>query len=49
METVLDFIGIGLWIVAVLGLAASMTWVIVKLFPGEKAEEAKAEQTDSGS
>ena len=49
METLLDFIGLGLWIIAVLGLAASMTWVIVKLFPGDKPEEANADQTNSGS
>lgn len=47
MDTVLDFIALGLWIIAVLGLAASITWVIVKLFPGEKPEEA--DQTNSGS
>ena len=49
MDVILDFIGLGLWIIAVLGLAAAITWVIVKLFPGKKPEEAEAGHENSGS
>ncbi len=36
MDTALGLIGVAIWIVCVIGLAASVTWIVVKLFPGEK-------------
>jgi hypothetical protein len=39
METALGFFGIVVWIVSVISLAAAITWVVVKLSPGEKPNE----------
>ena len=41
MDTVLGLIGVVIWIVCVIGLAASITWVVVKFFPGEKPAETR--------
>ncbi|HEY7004550.1 MAG TPA: hypothetical protein VH281_09730 [Gaiellaceae bacterium] len=42
MTTVLGLLGMILWIVAVIGLAAGMTYAVVKLTPerADKSEEA---------
>jgi len=37
MDTFLGLVGIAAWIICVIALAATVTWVIVKLFPGRKA------------
>jgi hypothetical protein len=34
MNTVLGLIGVVVWIVCVIGLAAGITWVVVKVLPG---------------
>jgi hypothetical protein len=34
METVLGLLGMALWIVAVIAIAAAITYVVVRLFPG---------------
>ena len=42
IDTVLGLFGIAVWIVAVIALAAGVTWIVVRLTPGEKpASEAK--------
>jgi hypothetical protein len=43
MATVLGLIGLAVFIVAVIALAASVTWLVVKISPGRK----KAEQSSS--
>lgn len=35
MDTVLGLIGIAAWIAATIGFAASITFVVVRLFPGD--------------
>jgi hypothetical protein len=36
METFLGLIGMAIWIVAVIALASVVTYVVVKLSPGDK-------------
>jgi hypothetical protein len=36
MDTFLGLIGMALWIVATIALAAGITYVVVKLSPGDK-------------
>ena len=36
MDTVLGLIGVAIWIVCIIGLAASVTWAVVKIFPTDK-------------
>jgi hypothetical protein len=44
MDTVLGLIGVIIWIVCVIGLAAGITWLVVKVFPSEKpADTAPAD------
>jgi hypothetical protein len=38
MDTVLGLIGMALWIVAVIAIAAAITFVVVRLFPGSDDE-----------
>ena len=42
METVLGLFGIVVWIVVVVARAAAVTYVVVRLSPGEKAGEPPA-------
>ena len=42
MDTVLGLLGIVVWIVIVIALAAAVTWVVVRLTPGEKSSEPEA-------
>jgi hypothetical protein len=42
MDTVLGLIGIVVWIVAVIGIAAAVTWLVVRVTPGEKAGDTDA-------
>jgi hypothetical protein len=46
METVLGLFGILLWIVAVIALAAGVTWAVIRLSPGGKSG-GKAEEAPS--
>ena len=48
MSTVLSLFGVALYIVAIISIAAAMTWGVVKLFPPKTARE-KAEAKSSGS
>ena len=41
MDTALGLIGIILFAAAVIGLAAAVTWVVVKVSPAEKPDKAK--------
>lgn len=41
METVLGLIGIAVYIVAVIALAAGITYAVVKLSPSKSAKQAK--------
>ena len=40
METALGLIGLVLFAIAVIALAAAVTWVVVKVSPSEKPEKA---------
>jgi hypothetical protein len=46
MDTILGLFGMLLWIAAVMGLAAAITYAVIKLSPGEKA--AKQPEQDAG-
>jgi hypothetical protein len=39
METLLGLLGIVVWIVVVIAIAAGVTWLVVKVTPGEKPDE----------
>jgi hypothetical protein len=43
VDTILGLIGFIVFIPAVIGLAAAMTWVVVKLSPGTREARAKAD------
>ena len=43
MSTVLGLLGVALYIPTIIAIAASVTWVVVKLSPGTKDAKAKAE------
>jgi hypothetical protein len=40
MDTVLGLFGVVIWIVAVIAVAAVVTYVVVKLTPGDKSPKA---------
>ncbi len=42
MDTVLGLLGIVVWIVLVVGLAAAVTYLVVRLTPGEKSADGGA-------
>jgi hypothetical protein len=48
METVLGLIGMVVWILAVIALAAGVTWAVIKLSPGGRSGP-KPEQTPTES
>ena len=41
METVLGLFGIAFWIAGTISLAAGVTYLVVKLFPGDDAAPPK--------
>jgi hypothetical protein len=43
VETVLGLIGLALFIVAVISLAAGVTWTVVKITPAEKRPKKTGE------
>ncbi len=47
MANVLGVIGIFLFIVAVISLAAGITWLVVKLFPAHKPAEPTTDEPAS--
>jgi len=48
METVLGLIGVAVFIVCVVSLAAGVTWVVVRLSPAPASSKPKP-QNDSGA
>jgi hypothetical protein len=50
VDTILGLVGVVIWIVSVIGIAAGVTWLVVKLLPGDKpqAPSGSAEATGSG-
>jgi hypothetical protein len=40
MDTLLGLFGVAIWIVAVIAVAAAVTYVVVKLTPGDKSPKA---------
>jgi hypothetical protein len=45
MDTLLGLVGLGLYIVAIVGLAAAVTFLVVKLSPAQSAKKKAAEDT----
>jgi hypothetical protein len=44
METVLGLLGLLVYIVAIVSLAAGVTWVVVKLSPSKSQKQLEAKQ-----
>jgi hypothetical protein len=44
MDTVLGLIGLLLYIVLIVGLAAGVTWIVVKLSPSKAQKQLEARQ-----
>jgi hypothetical protein len=44
MDTVLGLLGLAVYIVAILGLAAGVTWLVVKLSPSKSQKQLEARQ-----
>jgi hypothetical protein len=42
MSTVLGLLGVAIYIPCIIGIAASVTWVVVKVSPGTKEAAARA-------
>ena len=42
MSTVLGLLGVAIYIPCIIGIAAGVTWVVVKVSPGTKEAAAKA-------
>jgi hypothetical protein len=49
LSTVLSLLGVAVYIVAIISLAAVLTWTVVKLFPPKTAQEKAAARSRSGS
>ena len=43
MEDVLGLLGLLLYVVAIISMAAGVTWLVVKLFPSQEKKKAKAD------
>ena len=46
VSTVLGLIGVVIFIPSIIGLAAGMSWLVVKFSPGTKAAKEKAKAAD---
>jgi hypothetical protein len=44
MDTVLGLLGLAVYIVAILGLAAGVTWLVVKLSPSKSQKQLEAKK-----
>ena len=42
METVLGLLGVAVYIPTIIGIAAGVTWVVVRVSPGTKEAAARA-------
>ena len=49
METVLGLIGLVIYIVGIVSLAAGVTWVVVKLSPSKSVKELEAKSAAKSS
>ena len=47
MDTVLGLIGLVVYIVAIVGLAAAVSWAVVKLSPSKSAKQLEAKKTEA--
>ncbi len=45
MDTVLGLIGMAIYMVIVIGLAAGITWLVVKLSPSKSQKQLDAKKT----
>jgi hypothetical protein len=43
MDTLLGLLGIAVWIVLVIAIAAAVTWLVVKISPAEQPKNAQVE------
>jgi hypothetical protein len=48
MDTVLGLIGLTVYIVAIVSLAAAVTWVVVKLSPSKSQKQLEARKNAAG-
>ena len=48
MDTVLGLLGLAVYIVAVIGLASGITWLVVKLSPSKSQKELEAKSNAAG-
>jgi hypothetical protein len=42
VDTILGLLGFVVWIAVVIALAAAVTWVVVKVSPGDRGEDASS-------
>ena len=49
METVLGLIGLVIYIVGIVSLAAGVTWIVVKLSPSKSVKELEADSAAKSS
>ena len=47
METALGILALALFIIAVVGLAAGVTWLVIKVSPSQSAKELQGEAKSS--
>jgi hypothetical protein len=48
MDTVLGLIGLVIYIVVIVGLAAAVTWAVVKLSPSKSQKQLEARKNAAG-
>ena len=48
MDTVLGLLGLLVYMVIIVGLAAGVTWIVVKLSPSKSQKQLEARQQKSG-
>jgi hypothetical protein len=48
MDTVLGLIGLAFYIVAIVSIAAAVTWAVVKLSPSKSQKQLEARKNASG-
>jgi hypothetical protein len=49
METVLGLIGLAIYIVVIVVMAAAVTWVVVRLSPSKSQKQLEARKNAAGS
>jgi hypothetical protein len=48
MDTVLGLLGLAVYIVVIVGLAAAVTWAVVKLSPSKSQKQLEARKNAAG-